>query len=216
MKQPQQQNDSSLLISIFPTPVYIAKRNSNLDSTEEIEIEDIIKEGLHENVGNSTTNNSYIFKDRLKKIKQFCEQHLKIYIEQTINPKNELDFYITQSWLNITKPKGFHHDHYHANSLISGVFYVATEEDDKITFGDPIGKVRERVKFDSPKEFNLWNSPDWWLEAKKNELLLFPSWLNHRVMPNELTTTDRISISFNTFVRGTLGDREELTELILK
>jgi hypothetical protein len=36
------------------------------------------------------------------------------------------------------------------------------------------------------------------------------------VAPNEKATKDRISISFNTFVRGTLGDNISLSELILK
>jgi hypothetical protein len=33
---------------------------------------------------------------------------------------------------------------------------------------------------------------------------------------NENATTDRISISFNTFVKGILGNKEDTTELILK
>ena len=39
---------------------------------------------------------------------------------------------------------------------------------------------------------------------------------NHKVEVNEKATTDRISISFNTFVRGTLGNSNNLTELVLK
>ena len=46
--------------------------------------------------------------------------------------------------------------------------------------------------------------------------MLFPSWLSHGEEVNEKATTDRISLSFNTFVRGTLGSREDLTELVLK
>ena len=90
--------------SIFPCPVYIVKRDSNLSPKEEKDIGKIVKEGMYKNTGNSTSNNSYIFNGKLKKIKQFCEQQLKIYVEQVINPKEELDFYITQSWLNVTKP----------------------------------------------------------------------------------------------------------------
>jgi hypothetical protein len=40
--------------------------------------------------------------------------------------------------------------------------------------------------------------------------------MDHKVEVNEEATTDRISISFNTFVKGTLGVRKDLTELILK
>jgi uncharacterized protein (TIGR02466 family) len=203
-----------IINGIFPCPVYIVKRDSNLSLKEEKEIEKIIKEGMYRNTGNSSSDNSYIFNSKLKKIKQFCEQQLKIYVEQVINPKEEFDFYITQSWLNINKPGEYHHNHSHPNSIISGVFYISTEEDDKITFTDPNHSTREVLKF-KPKEYNIWNSTNWFFPTITNELILFPSWLNHKVEPNEKATTDRISISFNTFVRGTLGNRKSLTELIL-
>ena len=204
-----------VIYGIFPTPVYIVKRDTDLSPTEEKEIEKIIKKGMKSNSSNSSTINSYIFNGKLKKLKQFCEQQLKIYVEQVINPKEELDFYITQSWLNVTKPGEYHHHHSHQNSIISGVFYISTEEDDKITFTDPNAKLRDLIKFEK-KEFNIWNSVSWFFPSVTNELVLFPSWLNHRVHVNEKATTDRISISFNTFVKGTLGRRKDLTELILK
>ena len=204
------------LHKIFPCPVYIAKRDINLSPKEEKEIRKIIdKEGVYRNHGNFTSNNSYIFNGKLKNIKQFCEEQLNIYVKEVINPREELDFYITQSWLNVTKPGGFHHDHCHSNSIISGVFYISTGEDDKITFTDPNMKIKELIKFEQ-KEYNLFNSTGWFFSSVTNALVLFPSWLNHKVEVNEKATTDRISISFNTFVKGTLGSRKDLTELILK
>ena len=209
-------NQDHTIHGVFPTPVYIVKRDTNLSPKEAKEIRKIIdKEGMYNNAGNSTSNNSYIFNGKLKKLKQFCEEHIKTYVEQVIYPKEELDFYITQSWLNITKPGEFHHDHSHNNSLISGVFYISTEEDDKITFSDPNVKLKELIKFEQ-KEYNLFNSTSWFFPSVTNELVLFPSWLNHKVDTNEKATTDRISLSFNTFVRGTLGIRKNLTELFLK
>ena len=201
--------------NIFPTPVYNTKRNTDLIPREEKEIEKIIKNGMYRNMGNSVSKNPYIFNENLKELKQFCEQHIKMYVEQSISPKEELEFYITQSWLNVTKPGESHHEHHHSNSIISGVFYISTEEDDKIFFTDPNVKSKQLIFFE-PKEFNLWNSSIWFFPSIINELVLFPSWLNHRVEPNENATTDRISISFNTFVRGALGNRKNLTELILK
>ena len=115
----------------------------------------------------------------------------------------------------MTKPGGYHHHHFHQNSIISGVFYISTEEDDKITFSDPNTKVRELIKFE-PKEYNVWNSSIWSFPVATNELILFPSWLSHQVRVNEKATTDRISLSFNTFVGGTLGKESDLTKLILK
>ena len=62
----------------------------------------------------------------------------------------------------------------------------------------------------------MWNSAYVTIPIKTNEILLFPSWLDHKVMPNEKATSNRISISFNTFVRGTLGKENELYKLVLK
>ena len=208
--------DYNSIQGIFPCPIYISKRDSVLDLTEEKEIRKIIdKGGMNENAGNSTSKNSDIFNGKLKKLKQFCEKHIKSYVEQVIAPKEELDFYITQSWLNVTKPGGYHHAHFHPNSIISGVFYVSTEEDDNITFIDPNNKVKGLIKFEH-KEFNLWNSETWFFPPVTNELMLFPSWLGHKVDVNGNATKDRISLSFNTFVKGTLGERQDLTELVLK
>jgi uncharacterized protein (TIGR02466 family) len=204
----------AIVDGIFPCPIYISKRDLVLDSKEEIEIEDIIKEGMYKNAGNSTSNNSDIFSGKLKKLKQFCEEQLNVYVKKVICPKEELDFYITQSWLNVTKPGGYHHEHAHANSIVSGVFYISTEEDDKITFGDPNYKIKELIKFEL-KEYNIWNSATWFIPVNNNELLLFPSWLNHMVDENEKAITDRISISFNTFVRGSIGSEINLTKLNL-
>ena len=209
------ENMENVIHGVFPTPVYIVKRDTDLAPKEKKDIDKIVKEGMDKNTGNSHSNNSYIFNDKFKKIKQFCEQQLKIYVEQIISPKEELDFYITQSWINITKPGEYHHEHSHANSIISGVFYISTVEDDKILFKDPNNKIKEMIKIISEK-FNLYNSANWSFPVKNNELFLFPSWLGHKVDTNEKATTDRISLSFNTFVKGILGGRSELSELILK
>ena len=202
------------ITGIFPSPVYITKRNSNFDSTEDKEIEEIIKEGMNDNSFNKTSDNNYIFNTKLYNLKEFCEEHIKIYVEQVINPKEELDFYITQSWLNVTRPGESHHTHSHPNSIISGVFYVSTEEDDKIYFYEPASQ-KSRIEF-VINEFNLWNSKSWFIPTERNNLILFPSWLGHSVEPNEKATTDRISLSFNIFVRGTVGGQDTLSELILK
>ena len=202
------------LRGLFPSPVYFTKRDTNLDSTEIKDIEDIIKEGFG-NYGNKQySDNTYIFNNKLKKLKQFCEQQIKIYVEQVISPKEELDFYITQSWLNITKPGSQFHEHCHPNSIISGVFYISTEEGDSITFVDPNVKVKARIKFE-PEKYNMWNSETWFIPSTTNELILFPSWLDHMIEVNEKSTKDRISLAFNIFARGTFGERKSLTELIL-
>ena len=199
---------------IFPYPVYVTKRDSNLDATEEKEIEDVKKEMNH-NEFNSISANTYIFNTKLKKIKEFCERHIKMYVEEIINPKEGLaDFYITQSWLNITKPDEHHQVHNHQNSIVSGVFYVSTVEDDKIYFYDNDGLTKNRIEFEN-KGFNIWNSSSWFFTIEKNDLILFPSWMTHSVEPNPNATGDRISLAFNVFAKGMRGGEGKVNALIL-
>ena len=200
---------------IFPTPVYHTHRELGLDLLEKKDIEDIIKEGMQGVMANSFSNDTYIFDTKLAKLKEFCEQHIENYVKRIISPKKELDFYITQSWLNITKPGQFHHQHSHPNSIISGVFYITTVENDQIVFHDPNNKLKQIIQLDPTASPNAFNS-DVWMGVKALDFLLFPSWLEHSVKPNEKATTDRISISFNTFVKGTIGIKDWLTELMLK
>jgi len=44
---------------------------------------------------------------------------------------------------------------------------------------------------------------------------LFPSFLRHHV-PRNLTNDVRCSLAFNIFIKGTLGEGRNATELILK
>jgi len=214
----QTENDYELN-GIFPVPIYRAYRDSDLDTTEESEIEDIFKEGMFnqdwidENEFyypegkesslrfNSTSADQYIFNTKLKKIKQFCEKHIKIYVKEVLNPKHEGDgdLYITGSWLTKTRPGEYHHPHNHNNSIISGVFYIETLEDDRIYF-HRLKEVNEWFEFEA-EEYNPWNSSSWFVPIEKNNLLLFPSWLEHSVEENK-STKNRISLSFNTFARS--------------
>ena len=203
------------LHGVFPLPVFIVKRDLEISPKEDKDIEDIFKEGIRKSAANACSVNTYIFNNKLKEIKQFCEKNIKIYTKEVMSAEEDLDFYITQSWLNITKPGENHHQHFHPNSIISGVFYISTGEGDNITFHDPNYRVKNAFSF--PQKFsNPFNSHAWFFPANTNELVLFPSWLDHSVISNEKATADRISLSFNTFVRGTFGNESQMGELILK
>ena len=116
----------------------------------------------------------------------------------------------------MVKPGGSIQLHWHANSIISGAFYPTVEKTDKICFHDPNNRRTQWMVSIEPNEDNPFNTQAWGISVENNMLVLFPSWLVHSVEPNEKATTDRISISFNTFVKGTLGIPRSFNELILK
>ena len=85
---------------------------------------------------------------------------------------------------------------------------------DKINFLDPNHNLKERYSFSST-EYNVWNSRTWFVSVENNILVLFPSWLEHSVEPNEKATKNRISLSFNVFAKGIFGGKDAVNELIL-
>lgn len=198
--------------ALFPSSVL--RFNINRSFTEE-EISVIRNQKNNDNLGNTTSLDTYIFSnnEELRDIKQFCMDCVEIYFRKVICAKPEAEIYMTQSWCNYTTPGQFHHKHAHQNSLISGVLYVdADKEKDKITFYQR--SQYQQILLDA-SEFNPFNSTSWWLPVGTGDLLLFHSSLEHSV---ERTVSDktRISISFNTFVKGSMGTEKTLTQLILK
>ena len=118
---------------------------------------------------------------------------------------------LKQSWANYTEAGQYHHKHAHPNSVVSGVFYPqANREFDKIYF---YKDGYERIKVPAA-EYNHYNSESWWFEVGAGDLILFPSHLTHMVQTKEDDNT-RISIAFNTFLKGYIGSDESLTGLHL-
>ena len=135
-----------------------------------------------------------------------------MYFRSAYKIDEDIKIFITISWVNYTETGEYHHAHNHPNSVISGVYYIETDESDTITFSAPW--TNKLTMYMSPIEYNQWNSEEWWYPTRKNTLLLFPSKLVHRVNQVESDKT-RISLAFNTFIKGKIGG-SNLSELVIK
>ena len=201
-----------IIENLFPTPIYM----SNIDRTftkQELQFVDNQKNKCSKNSGNINTKDNYILnRKEFKNIKKFLDQCCKDYLEKIISPKNNIELYITQSWLNYTEENQYHHQHSHPNSVVSGVFYFdCDKENDKIKFTNPRGYQQIVPEIE---KYNLWNSNTWWFALETGQLVMFPSSTIHQVETKKGNNT-RISLAFNTFYKGTLGLNSNLTELIL-
>ena len=196
---------------IFPTPVYISKLDRKL-TLKELSFIDKIKLDIHNNEGNKTSNDYYVLSNKsFKNLKEELDLRVQDYFDKVLSITNAVTPYITQSWLNYTETNQYHHKHEHPNSLVSGVFYVnCHEEFDKIKFFNHTYKaIKPEVK-----DWNLYNSESWWFTVKTGDVILFPSSLTHMVETKEGDNT-RISLAFNVFIKGTVGNNKNLTELII-
>jgi len=220
----------SNITGIFQTPVYTTELRKKFSKKE---LDFIIDQEKASQIGTDSksknlakkilgpaysklyapSENKFILnKKELKDLKKELELILQDYFDKIICSPDDITPYITQSWLNYSEPGKFHHEHNHPNSYISGVVYVQCHETlDKISFVNHSYKIiRPEVK-----EHNVFNSLTWTIPVKTNDVILFPSSLSHFVPPNEGDNT-RISLSFNTFIKGTVGLMNSATGLIFK
>lgn len=197
------------ILDLFPIPLGIVKKPDCMTQEEEDFIFDL---PTRKNQGNLTSIDNYVLnRPELSSLRIHLDTMLKDFFKMIYQPRNAVDIYITQSWANYTDQGEFHHRHAHPNSYLSGVFYVKVDEEkDKIHF-----YKNQYTQLHVPTDqYNQWNSESWFINAEKYQLLLFPSSTEHMVQYVESDTT-RISISFNTFLRGALGENTDLTEVHL-
>ena len=105
------------------------------------------------------------------------------------------DIEVTGCWANVIGAGASHRMHSHPNNYLSGVYYVrAPASANTINFHDP----RPQASIIRPPVTQLTgrNTDQVVVEVKDGTLVLFPSYLQHSVDPNESNEL-RISISFN-------------------
>ena len=198
--------------NLFPTPIYTTKIDREF-TKQELQFVNNQKNKCTNNKGNINTKDNYILnRKEFKNIKKFLDKHCKDYLDTLICPKDNIELYITQSWLNYTEANQYHHKHAHPNSVVSGVLYFDSDKkNDKILFSSNKGYQQISPKI---KDFNIWNSETWWFALETGQLVMFPSSTTHQVDTKKGTNT-RVSLAFNTFYKGTIGSNKDLTELIL-
>ena len=102
---------------------------------------------------------------------------------------------ITTSWLTAIEPNATPTLHRHQNSWFSGVYYFQNSYSG-LQFKNPI-----------ERDIDLKNGKltgNWRLQPEKNRLVIFPSYLYHKIEKN---TSDEVrhSLAFNVMPDGTIG-----------
>ena len=216
LKQPTTQPPiKNELLQLFPTPLLICPCPFEYDQELEwIKKKSFTRENKNTETGaslNRQTEDTFILdKPEMSRVRRFIDSKIKEFVITIMGSDNEM--VITQSWLNKNCKGESHHEHKHPNSMISGVWYPQINEKlPPIKFRNP--KSRDITL--SIKNYNHFNSTTFMLPMKKGELIIFPSDLMHSVPINDFNE-ERISLSFNTWCIGSLGNKEELTYLPLE
>ena len=204
------------LLQLFPIPVMICPYPTDYSKELEwIKNAETRKENKGDGSGgythyNRQSEDTFVLdRPELANIRAFVELKIQKFATEIMASSDKL--VITQSWLNKNKKGESHHEHVHPNSMVSGVWYPQIHE------SLPPIQFRHRNQRDvtlSAEKYNTFNSATFLLPMKRGELILFPSNLQHSVPVNQ-SDEERISLSFNTWPKGNMGDERSLTYLPL-
>ena len=113
------------IFSIFSQPIFKSEPYEIQDS-ELYHLNQLSREKNKGGGGNQRTKTDKLLDENaMSSLKTWIMGQVKTYAfdELKIN-KEHTYFYMTQSWANFNTTNTSHHKHWHANSLISGVFFV--------------------------------------------------------------------------------------------
>jgi uncharacterized protein (TIGR02466 family) len=197
------------IIPIFPTTLLCSILGREIIGEEIKAIKNL--DYINNKFNLISKNTNVLNLPELQNIRSFFKKSLDCYMKEIVGAP-EVDIYITQSWVNVTTENQSHHKHCHVNSFLSGVFYVEVDSNvDKINFERDKNIFSLAVK---PTELNSFNSHSCDIEVKNGDLIIFPSGLHHSV-PIKKESNKRISISFNTFLKGSIGFKDDLNQIQL-
>lgn len=141
-------------------------------------------------------------------------KEVDVYAREILRVSKNIEFYLTNSWVNIYGPGDSAAPHIHHNSLISGVLYLqVSESSGELVFHRDIYSI---VPFPAALDldmdsFNLYNCKSWGHKPQVNDICLFPSAVMHSADLNQ-SGEERCCLAFNLFARGELiGSDHKLT-----
>ncbi len=159
---------------------------------------------FYPNMKNLISANDLHLKPELKRLAEFFNEKIKKYFETQSYIVN--DFEILQCWANRSKANMDHHPHQHPNSFVSGVFYFNDGDGDTEFYKEVL---ESDVVRPSASKHSIFNAKTFRVRPEFGKLVLFPSHLHHRVLVHQSESEDRITIAFNVFVRGVIGEFNE-------
>ena len=134
----------------------------------------------------------------LKYFCEYCRVHLRY----------DGPFKITTSWFTKVEKGQSCQFHIHKNSFYSGVLYFGNYDDKNggaLQFKNPIEQFSDFKIV--PREYNIANCNEYGAYPQKNVLVIFPSYLEHRI-DTYVGNKPRYSLAFNIVPIGRYGDQD--------
>ena len=149
-----------------------------------------------------------LLEPEFKEVHDFVEESAKDFLDNVMQIEYE-EFFVTESWLNISGKGGYQKIHNHSNSIISGTLYLKTEEGhpplnfrkQKMEF-EPFISLTEHYKKGNPNTASTLSFP-----STEDTMLVFNSHLYHGHDENQIKS-ERIGLAWNGLVNFVEKDKD--------
>ena len=197
---------------LFAAPVYVNNVGDfERPDLESLEYSSTIPTGGAYNFL-SSVDKKVLDRPEFRHVHEIVMRQVDAYARELLRVSRAIEFYVTDSWVNVHRRGHSAGSHVHNNSLISGVLYLQVTE----TTGDLVfhRDLHSLIPFPPALDldmdsFNLYNCKSWSDKPKTNDIILFPSVVMHSADPND-SDEERWCLAFNVFVRGDIGSLHKL------
>ena len=193
----------------FACPVMSVQLNFDLEKLTELafQLQNKDKKGVQlSNKGGWQSNNINEEKhEEFIRLKKEINQYVQIYHAEVFRGivfKENIIQSINSMWVNINEKHHYNEWHIHPQATLSGIYCIKHEgltEQGDIAFKHPNYLYMTVVHWPEGmvERHNMTTATHINFTPKPNMLLIFPSWLEHKVETN-LKDDSRISLSFNS------------------
>ena len=177
-------------IDLFSTPIWIG----NIDASKINLIEQDAKPTFGSGV--NTTYNDGIGSNIDEKSVNYLYEVIVSLINETIT--NPYSLHLTNIWENKYEEGDFQEKHIHPNSHLSFVIYKKVEESNTV-FVNPAEKMIQAFYDPCKRKRNLFGSIEYSPKCRQNQIIVFPSYLEHYVKKtnNAITVSGNLNLNFN-------------------
>ena len=187
-------------VPIFPTGI-VKQYNSPTPFMETIDLNQFSYETFKGSTKLRTEKYlNILLNPAMKDIATWIEMQAKDYLDNELGLEYE-EFFFSESWLNISGKGGKQGIHNHSNSIISGTYYLKSEDGHPpLEFyrskydSVPFISLTEHYKQGNPNTASKLSFP-----CTQDSMIVFQSQLYHGHVPNDLDK-ERIGLSWNALV----------------
>ena len=186
------------VLHFFPTFVTTIRVDEDTDELKNYE-------GEFETVAHALSSQSKDLRvlEKYSKTRKILLDYFKKFSDEVLEYDNDYD--ITTSWFTKSSEGQFSTFHNHKNSFWSGVYYYGDYDDksSNIEFSSPLAIYQQyELNVRNP---NAVNSILSYIKPRSKSLILFPSYLAHRIGEHRSKIT-RHSLAFNIVPIGKYGE----------